>query len=515
MTVFRCAAILAIVCALAVLAFPQGPAIGGVWYGTISPNRKPARVSLIFQAHGEEWVGALMLGDGRAIPLKDVTRTGEQISFAIDLPQMKAVFKGALTTDGAEIAGEVTQNGGSFPLKVRRDRPKPAEPPAPPMDPRELIEMMTSMQGPLSERPFVPPVDYPPIGYGARPSHDPIAQLIDELDAGKVHLSFEKEQGYLHSVLDALHIPVESQMAVFSKTSVQAQAIGPGNPRLLYFNDSVVVGSVRGGFIEIASQDPEQGANFYTLLQLPVDKPLFLRQESCLGCHLSRNSMDIPGMLVRSVYPASTGDPINPLGSYLLDHRTPFGERWGGWYVTGNSGTMHHLGNAFFSDADKPESMVTAATQSDIVALMVFDHQMHMMNLITRVGWDYRLAASLEANDVIEKQLRDDVAEFVDYLLFVNEATLPDKIQGMSGFAEKFAALGPMDAKGRSLRQFDLEHRLMRYRCSYMIYSQAFDGMPDRARKAIYARIREVLGRFPAADRDAVLEILHDTKKDF
>jgi hypothetical protein len=457
----------------------------------------------------------MMPGEGRFVPLKDVRLTGETISFAVDLPPMKGTFSGALATDHAQIAGEFTQNSGSFPLKVSRDRPKTVREARTPIDSRELIEMMTSMPGPLSERPFVPPVDYPPIGYGVRPFHDPVARLMDDVAAGKVHLGFEKEQGYLHSVLDALHIPVESQMAVFSKTSLQAPVIGPENPRVLYFNDSVVVDSVRGGFIEIASQDPEQGASFYILLQQSVDKPLFLRQDSCLGCHLSRNSMDVPGMLVRSVYVAADGDPVNPLGSHLMDHRTPFDERWGGWYVTGKTGTMRHIGNALVNDAGKPESMITPAAQSDIVALMVFDHQMHMMNLITRVGWDYRLAASLEANAVIEKQLRDDVAEFVDYLLFVNEAPLPNRIEGVSGFAEKFATQGPMDAKGRSLRQFDLEHRLMRYRCSYMIYSLAFDGMPDRAKKAIYARMREVLASFPTGERDAILEILHDTKKDF
>jgi hypothetical protein len=155
---------------------------------------------------------------------------------------------------------------------------------------------------------------------------------------------------------------------------------------------------------------------------------------------------------------------------------------------------------------------------SDIVALMVFDHQMHMMNLITRVGWDFRIASSLETgtgkrNETIDKQLQDDVNEFVDYLLFMNEAPLKGKIEGVSGFAEKFAAEGPSDSKGRSLRQFDLEHRLMRYPCSYMIYSPAFDAMPADAKKAIYARMREALNRLPAADRQAIVEILHDTKK--
>ena len=533
----RWVVIVTFACALAIVGLAQGPSIGGMWYGTFSPNGRPTPISIVFQTHGADWVGSLLIGDGRSIPLKDLTLSGGTIAFALDLPQVKATFRGTFSKDQEELRGEFTQNGSTFPLSVSRNS-RTAPEASPSMDPHELIETMVSMPAALSDRPFVPPAAYPAIGYGVRPARDPIAQLTEDLDAGKVHLSFENDQGYLHSLLNALKVPVESQMAVFSKTSLQAPLIGPQNPRVIYFNDSVIVDWVRGGFIEVAAEDPELGSHFYTLLQQPVDKPLFLHPNSCLGCHLSRNSLDIPGTLSRSVYVSPTGEAINPLGAHLVDHRTPFAERWGGWYVTGTTGTMRHLGNAFVSDVDRPESMITDATlnlqnlkgkfetdaypasQSDVVALMVFNHQMQMMNLITRVGWDYRLAASLEAdtgkpNDVIDKQLHNDVAEFVDYLMFVGEAALPNKIEGVSGFAEEFASQGPTDSKGRSLRQLDLEHRLMRYPCSYMIYSPAFDGMPDRAKKAIYARMREVLEGFPASDRNAVLEILRETKKDF
>jgi hypothetical protein len=145
---------------------------------------------------------------------------------------------------------------------------------------------------------------------------------------------------------------------------------------------------------------------------------------------------------------------------------------------------------------------------------------MQMMNLITRVGWDFRVAAYLQTatgkpNETIDRELRDDVNELVDYLLFVDEAPLKNKIGSTSGFAEKFSVGGPSDSKGRSLRQFDLEHRLMRYPCSYMIYSPAFNALPAEAKNMIYARIPEVLNtKFSAADRQAVIEILRDTKKD-
>jgi hypothetical protein len=225
------------------------------------------------------------------------------------------------------------------------------------IDANELIAMMTSFSGPVSDRPFVPPVTHPAIEYGSRAPRDPVANLVRDVEEGKVRLKFEGEDGYLHSLLDALHIPAESQMAVFSKNSLQSAIITPENPRLLYFNDSVSIGSVRGGFIELAAQDPEQGINFYMLPQVPAQKPFFLNRDDCLRCHLSRNSLDVPGMLLRSVYPSADGTPVNPLGSYLLDHRTKFEERWGGWYVTGGSGSMRHMGNAVVSDRTNPESM--------------------------------------------------------------------------------------------------------------------------------------------------------------
>ncbi|HYR43483.1 MAG TPA: hypothetical protein VER98_10700 [Terriglobia bacterium] len=386
------------------------------------------------------------------------------------------------------------------------------------IDPNELLEMMKSFSGPLSDRPFVPPTTYPAIEYGIRPPWDPVANLVRDLQDNKVQLKFEGEDGYLRSLLDALKIPLESQMEVFSKTSVQAAMIGPSNPRRLYFNDSVAVGFVGGGFIELAAQDPEQGMSFYMLPQQPADQPFIIKRDECLQCHLSRNSLDIPGMLVRSVYPAPSGFPMNQLGSHLLDHRTPLEDRWGGWYITGSAGSMKHLGNSAFTDAGQPQPLA-GNHGSDIVAAMVFDHQMYMMNLITRVGWDFRIVSSLEQatakrNETIHRQLRDEVNEFVDYLLFIDEAPLKSKIQGSSGFAEKFAALGPVDSKGRSLRQFDLERRLMRYPCSYMIYAPAFDALPAEAKDMVFARMLEVLStRFSSADRQAVIEILRETKK--
>ena len=382
-----------------------------------------------------------------------------------------------------------------------------------------------------------PSIQNPAIGYYTQPARDPVAALDARLAEGKTHLRFENVAGYLRSVLAALHVPIESQVAVFSRTSFQAAIITPKNPRTLFFNDAVAVGWMHGGFIELAAQDPQIGITFYTLKQDRQEPPRFERQSACVSCHISDASLGVPGMMVRSTYTDPDGMPRLILGAYLTDHRSPLDQRWGGWYVTGKTGGARHLGNALLTDPDHPESMITPSTlnlaslrgqfdttqylspYSDVAALLVFNHQMHMMNLITRVGWEARLAAA-EHRDA-RSLLRDAAKEFVDYLLFIDEARLPGTIQGTSGFAEKFAALGPSDHQGRSLRDFQLHGRLMRYPCSYMIYSQAFDALPADARDAIYHRLWEVLSgkeraaryaRLSVADRQAITSILRDTK---
>ena len=112
----------------------------------------------------------------------------------------------------------------------------------------------------------------------------------------------------------------------------------------------------------------------------------------------------------------------------------------------------------------------------------------------------------------------------MDYLLFVDEARLPAPVKGASGFAERFSALGPRDRRGRSLRELDLQTRVLKYPCSYMIYSPAFDALPAESKTAIYARLADVLSgkvtgeryaRLAPADRQTILEILRDTKPDF
>jgi hypothetical protein len=386
---------------------------------------------------------------------------------------------------------------------------------------------------------LAPSLDQPAIGYFnylAHPLHDPITLLGQKIQAGTVQLRFENRAGYLRSLLEALDVPVESQVAVFSKTSLQAPRIEPKNPRTIFFNDEVAVGWVRGGFIEIASVDPEQGVIFYTVEQRLAAKPEFTRRDDCLRCHLSDASLGVPGMIVRSRFPAPDGMPRLILGGFETDHRSPFEERWGGWYVTGTVAGAHHMGNAVVADEDHPEAMVSErllslerkfdtsvylSPYSDIAALLVFNHQMHMTDLIIRFGWEVRARAQ-DRRDGLDALLRDGAKELVDYLLFVDEAPFPGPVRVSSGFAAKFAARGPRDSQRRSLRDLDLKTRLLRYPCSYMIYSRTFDSLPSQALAAIYRRMWQVLSgeerdkryaRLTAADRRAIVGILRETRK--
>jgi len=385
-------------------------------------------------------------------------------------------------------------------------------------------------------------LDHPAITYRTRPSSSVVDALNARVQAGQVSLPYDDTTGYLKPVLSALNVSVDSQIVVFSKTSLQSNVIQPRNPRVIYFNDSVVVAWVRGGFIEIAAHDPAQGAVFYRVLRSMTGPPALFRDDGCLQCHNSFATLGVPGFLAKSIPSALDGNPLPWLGNYLTDHRSPITERWAGWYVTGKAGTRRHLGNAPVVDRNIDDVKIEDANlnladlrsrfdtsgylspHSDVVALLVFDHQIRMMNLLTRIGWQARtLAHDGRSDTAIVTALRDTAIETVDYMLFVDEAPLAG-VSGTSGFAESFIKRGPRDSKGRSLRDFDLKQRLFTNPCSYMIYSEAFAQLPLAAKRAIYQRLWDVLSgsvrtpkytRLSAADRDRIIEILRETKRDF
>ena len=392
-------------------------------------------------------------------------------------------------------------------------------------------------------------MDHPAVAYTSGPVHNAVADLTDQLDRGALTLPFDPVSGYLRPLLDALRIPIDSQTLVFSRGSMQARQITPANPRAVYFNDTVAVGWVRGAdVLEVAAHDARQGVVFYTLEQKAASSPRLERNNRCLECHLTWDTLGVPGFQVLSTFQMSD-DPNAYASGLVSDHRTPLDDRWGGWYVTGQPGTSQHRGNVPVvvpaSDLQRPRRAAPPlpslagrfdmrgfpSEHSDVVALMVLEHQSRMANLLTRVGWETRVAVQpapmLSRPSATSSQLPARVLEaindLVDYLLFVDEAALPARVTGSSGFTQRFSAIGPKDSRGRSLRQLDLTRRLFRYPCSYMIYTPAFDSLMPEARQAIYQRVWAILSgaerdrrydRLSATDRQAIAEILRDTKPD-
>ncbi|MCC6492518.1 MAG: hypothetical protein IT424_05810 [Pirellulales bacterium] len=393
-----------------------------------------------------------------------------------------------------------------------------------------------------------------PIEYSKSTPDNRVSRLQAKLDDGECELSFDAERGYLPALLEALHVPVESQMLVFSKTSLQRRRISPRTPRAIYFNDDVYVGFCRAGeVLEVSAADPKLGTVFYTLEQRQADVPRLVRQtDSCLVCHSSSRTEGVPGHLARSVSVGPSGEPILSAGSAMVDYRTPIAERWGGWYVTGTHGGQKHLGNLILRGGKSPTDEQQAAAQnvtglesrfkvgqylaphSDIVALMVLEHQTLMHNRLTKANFEARAALHYQAElnralgqpadaplDSTARRIQSAADDVVDALLFVEEAEIHDPIAGTSGFAEAFGNLGPKDASGRSFRQFDLRRRLFKYPCSYLIYSTSFDSLPDEVRQCVWQRLAAVLrgeddsakfSHLSAQDRMDIASIIRDTK---
>ncbi len=395
-----------------------------------------------------------------------------------------------------------------------------------------------------------------PIHYAAATPIDRVAALQQQLDAGARQLAHDPDRSYLPAVLEALGISPASQMLVFSKTSFQLRRIAPETPRAIYFSDDMYVGWVPDGdVIEVSAVDPQLGAVFYTLGQPRTLHPKFLRdQGNCLTCHSSSRTQGVPGHLVRSVYAAPSGQPHFGAGTFHTNHASPLKERWGGWYVTGTHGRQRHMGNVVSTEREPPYQLDVEAganqtelrdlvnldryltSHSDIVALMVLEHQTEMHNWITLANYETRLAQhhdgvmnqALErpadhVSETTQRRIANVVEKLVRYLLFVDEIELTDPIAGTSGFADQFAARGPFDAQGRSLRQFDLQHRLFKYPCSYLIYSDAFLQLPNAVKQPIYRRLWEILtgqdstksfDHLSVDEREAIREILLGTHPD-
>ncbi len=398
------------------------------------------------------------------------------------------------------------------------------------------------------------PFEHAPIDYTRVAATDRVAKLQQRLRSGELKLDGQSEQAMLESLLRELDISPASQTLVFSKTSLQVHAISPETPRAIYFNDDVYVGWVQHGYmIEIASMDDRLGGVFYTI-RLGGETPRIDRDRTgCLACHASQRTERVPGFFIRSVIPRANGKMFET--GTVTDHRSKYADRWGGWYVTGQHGSMRHLGNEVVSDppnesqpidrerganltslADRVDLSPYLRDHSDIVALLVMEHQVGMQNRITRANYDTRRALASPDDPQAQEQMRLSNDRLIEYLLFCDEPPLLSPVSGITEFSEQFARRAVKDTQQRSLRDFDLQERLFKYPCSYLIHSSAFDAIPEPSASYIKQQVLSVLGddatvqnnsqrgivvaadrlkRFSHLsddDRQSILQILRETK---
>jgi hypothetical protein len=419
--------------------------------------------------------------------------------------------------------------------------------------------------------------DLPPIRYSESIPNDPVASLRRRLAAGEVRLHRDPKFGYLPSLLKELNISPQSQVLVFSKTSLQIHKISPANPRALYFNDSVYVGYVPGSeILELAANDPQLGAVFYTLdgsggehelardpgpeteesktntAPCVDDIKLVRDRGNCLSCHATTRTESVPGYLVRSIFPDRSGRPRTGASSFTTDYRSPWKQRWGGWYVTGTHGAMRHMGNTFAIDRSDPQKIdvdgganltelptrvrtgLHLLPSSDLVALLVLEHQTRVHNLITRANYETRQAVALDEamNQALERpaeyrsentqrRIASAANALAEALLLIDEPKFEDAVSGTSGFREIFQTMGPVSSNGQSLRQLDLTERLFRYPLSFLIYTPEFQQLPAEVMGPVKERLRVELsdggiegvrrGLVQQSSRPEIRQILSDT----
>lgn len=395
-----------------------------------------------------------------------------------------------------------------------------------------------------------------PIHYSETQPKDAAYELEAMMKAGKVKIDRKNAWTVLQGILKQFQIPMESQVMVFSKTSKQNDRISPQTPRVIYYGDNAYVGYSVGGSLEISTIDPLLGPIFYLLdPEVAAPQPLhFERDQSCLSCHGGPFSPGVPGVIVRSVFPSAEGHPIMSQGSTVVDTTTPFEDRWGGWYVTGRHGNLLHRGNV--TAVEKPDNTcdmpiekganITRLTHffdtspyprqsSDIVALMVLEHQTSVQNVLTKANHTALRAMHMQTNlrkELGEPEEKNPVGtarriidhstdDIVEALFFKDEAALPDGgIEGDESFQTAFSARAARSSDGRSLKDLQLNTRLFKYRCSYMVHSITFKHLTPPLKETVIARMKQILsgtdtsGQFDylgESERRHIWRILTDT----
>ncbi|MCE9518065.1 MAG: hypothetical protein K8R87_00620 [Verrucomicrobia bacterium] len=376
----------------------------------------------------------------------------------------------------------------------------------------------------------------PPHNYWTQPPRDRFTKLFEQVKSGSMKLDERTPNAYLSSLLRALEIPLSSQLLVFSVTSLQSNLISPTNPRALYFNEDTYVGYVPGGRIEIASFDPELGAIFY-IFQIPRggEAPLLDRSNRCFNCHAGSFSHHVPGLFVESVISGDNGGPLVGFRREASGHGVPFAERYGGWHVTSKldfptkANTLGDYYQGKLTTRPNPPGAIFdlqnyLVPTSDIVPHLIHEHQVGFTNRVIEANYSARekfAAGQGKLASADTAALNDLATGLVRYILFADEAKLPAPVQGEETFLRDFTGVKKASATGLSLRELDLMTRLLKHRCSYMIYSSLWDGMHPFIKQSVEAKLWNALKEnspdpafayLPTTEKRAIRQIIKETK---
>ena len=379
--------------------------------------------------------------------------------------------------------------------------------------------------------------DQPPHDYWKRTPHDRFSRWMTNVQSGKVELDYSGEKAFVASVLKSLDIPSSSQMLVFSTTSLQLSLISPRTPRAIFFNEDIYLGYVVGGKIEIVSVDPDLGGIFY-IFDIPRNgqPPRPERATRCMNCHAREDTGYVPGLVVKSVVPGPRGGSLKSFRQEQSGHGIPLDQRFGGWYVTGLANFTNHWGNLIGQSTPQGMQRISAVPgtmfsydrylvpNSDVLPQLLHEHQIGFVNRAIEATYRTRTHLAEDSGKLTAAHaaiLDEQARTLTRYLLFADEIPLPQGgIAGEDEFKTDFASVRRIGQGGASLKDFDLRTRLFQHRCSYMIYSLAFQGLPPEMKQRVFTRLALALNTakpdkdfayLPTAEKQTIRGILKTT----
>ncbi len=342
---------------------------------------------------------------------------------------------------------------------------------------------------------------------------DPFSKFVKKIEKGDIKLNFNSEKEYLLSLFEELNISPFSQLLVYSTTSLQLSRISPSNPRAIYFNDDIYLGYVPGGQVELIGIDPELGAIPY-IFNLPIKDdlkhPSIYRSKRCMKCHASEETKGVPGLLLSSVIPGPGGGTIDAFRRGIFGHSVPYEERFGGWHISGDHPFSNSWANytgimqgGIIKKIPNPPGRFFSwnkylTKQSDAIPHLILEHQVGFTNLCISITYRFREIKNQgrqeNGSGELNKFFKNETDALLSYILFQHEAELPkNRLSLDSQFVEDFENNRKSTDQSKLLRKLNLKDRLFELRCSYMLFSNSFRGLPLEIKKHLFEKLRFIL----------------------